>query len=325
MNKCPICLDKFDIIKSCSLAYGGWAIDCEICGKYVIMKEAWENYLDPLTGAGHKLSEVCRARLAHKVRTAQPVDGDRVVNVTREIIKNFVESGCPGPSPAEQAKNLIRFIGDEFNKTGDKLNSLPDDLFSIIGAPSPQIAGELAIELAHRGLISGNERKTLNTPPSILHANLTLDGWEVYEEERRGEFSGDYGFIAMQFGDDVLDNFLREKVKPSIKEKIGYELIDMRDIAQAGIIDNIMRAQIRDAAFVLVDLTHDNPGAYWEAGYAEGLGKPVIYICEQDKFADAKTHFDTNHCTTVTWLADKPDHFTSELIATIRRSLDLFD
>ena len=45
-----------------------------------------------------------------------------------------------------------------------------------------------------------------------------------------------------------------------------------------------MRERIRDAAFVLVDLTHDNPGAYWEGGYAEGLGKPVIYICEASKF-----------------------------------------
>ena len=38
---------------------------------------------------------------------------------------------------------------------------------------------------------------------------------------------------------------------------------------------------VRDAAFVISDLTHDNSGAYWEAGYAEGLGKPVIYICEE--------------------------------------------
>jgi len=35
-----------------------------------------------------------------------------------------------------------------------------------------------------------------------------------------------------------------------------------------------------------------NPGAYWEAGYAEGLGKPVIYTCEEAKFVEA-SHFDT--------------------------------
>ena len=87
------------------------------------------------------------------------------------------------------------------------------------------------------------------------------------------------GFIAMQFDDPDLDPFVKDIVKPAVKEGTGYDLVDMRDIARAGIIDNIMRTQIRDAAFVIVDLTHDNPGAYWEAGYAEGLGKTChIYL-----------------------------------------------
>lgn len=55
---------------------------------------------------------------------------------------------------------------------------------------------------------------------------------------------------------------------------------------------------------MLADLTDENRGAYREAGYAEGSGKPVIYICKREKFRKAKTHFDTNHCTTITWSAD---------------------
>lgn len=92
----------------------------------------------------------------------------------------------------------------------------------------------------------------------------------------------------------------------------------------AGVIDNIMREKIRDAAFVLVDLTHDNSGAYWEAGYAEGLGKPVVYLCEREKFSESRTHFDTNHCTTVIWSDTAIDNFKEQLIATLRRSLNLF-
>ena len=83
-----------------------------------------------------------------------------------------------------------------------------------------------------------------------------------------------------------------------------------------------MRDQIRRSAFVIADLTHDNSGAYWEAGYAEGLNKPVVYICEKKKFNDSTTHFDTNHCTTVTWSRDDDDSFRSELVATLRRSLE---
>ena len=158
----------------------------------------------------------------------------------------------------------------------------------------------------------------------MLEVGLTLDGWESYQAAKRGQFSGNAGFIAMKFGDESLDRFVEEVVKPGVRNGIGYELFHMRDVSRAGIIDNLMRAQIRDCAFVIVDLTHDNSGAYWEAGYAEGLGKPVIYICERQKFEAAQTHFDTNHCTTVMWSEDRPDEFASELTATLRRSLNLF-
>jgi nucleoside 2-deoxyribosyltransferase len=98
----------------------------------------------------------------------------------------------------------------------------------------------------------------------------------------------------------------------------------MRDVKEAGVIDNLLRVRIRDAAFVLADLTHANNGAYWEAGFAEGLGKPVIYLCEKGRFDETKPHFDTNHCTTVTWSAADPDAFRVDIVATLRNSLKLF-
>ena len=130
----------------------------------------------------------------------------------------------------------------------------------------------------------------------------------------------------MQFNDEILDRFVQENLRDIIKNELGYDLHDMREVARAGIIDNIMRTEIRDAAFILADLTHNNPGAYWEAGYAEGLGKPVIYLCEQNKFEQHGTHFDTNHCTTVKWdieSEDKLQECLDKLIQTIRLSLNI--
>lgn len=157
-----------------------------------------------------------------------------------------------------------------------------------------------------------------------MSASLTLKGWQAYEDERKGLWAGKYGFIALKFNDTALENLVREIIKPVVKGELGFDVVDMRDVARAGVIDNIMRAQIRDAAFILVDLTHDNSGAYWEAGYAEGLGKPVIYICEKSKFERVQTHFDTNHCTTVVWDSAELAQFQQQLIATLRRSLNLF-
>ena len=173
------------------------------------------------------------------------------------------------------------------------------------------------------GTAVGMDPATGRPTRSFTNIDLSLDGWKQYEAEKRGRFAGNYDFLAMQFSDPNLEVFVQGVVKPTVKDRIGYDLVDMRDIGRAGVIDNIMRVRIRDAKFVIVDLTHDNNGAYWEAGYAEGLGKPVIYICERENFEKKKTHFDTNHCTTIPWCRDDPDDFRKELVATLRRSLDL--
>ena len=187
-------------------------------------------------------------------------------------------------------------------------------------APTREAALRLVKELIERGDLRGSDVSDME----IIYVNLTLQGWKAYEDEKQGKFSGKYGFIALKFDDPILDPFVSSVIKPTIKDGIGYDLVDMRDVAQSGIIDNIMRNQIQDSAFVIVDLTHDNSGAYWEAGYAEGLGKPVIYICQKTKFDDAKTHFDTNHCTTVLWSVEEDNSFRRQLIATLRRSLNMF-
>ena len=217
-------------------------------------------------------------------------------------------------SPAIQAMNLIREIGDKVSQSGEPIGQFSrGDEFSV----------QLIEELADRGIVKFRDDSETFDDAAFIGVNLTLEGWERYEQEKRGEFGGKYGFIAMQFDDPDLDGFVQDVVKPAVKDGTGYDLVDMRDVARAGIIDDIMRVRIRDSAFVIADLTHDNRGAYWEAGYAEGLGKPVIYICEKTKFEDASTHFDTNHCTTVPWSRSDPDGFRQKLVATLRRSLDL--
>ncbi len=220
------------------------------------------------------------------------------------------------PTPAAQAVNLIARIGDAQSETGE--GYFIDDVVDtpLVGAFSRAMFGSLLQEVIQRGQVKKLEQRTIPNPrdAGVLSGSLfglTLSGWEVYEQERKGRFAGRYGFIAMKFGDAVLDPFVESVVKPAVREGVGYSLVDLRNVSRAGVIDNILRAQIRDAAFVLVDLTHDNSGAYWEAGYAEGLGKPVIYICEQTKFDSAKTHFDTNHSTTIMWSASSPEFSTS--------------
>ena len=244
-------------------------------------------------------------------------------NIDEALLKRIRDHGRL-PNRREQAANIIRFVGDEVSRSGQSLQQLPQDIHLIIGAANSESARRLALELIRSEVLTSNhsENSLLDTVGTISSINLTLAGWEQYDEEQRGKFEGNYGFIAMQFNDPELDAFVSSVVKPAVKEATGCELEDLRDVSRAGLIDNIMATKIRDAKFIIADLTHDNRGAYWEAGFAEGLGKPVIYICNKGKFDGSGTHFDTNHYTTVLWSPNEKEAFCQELSATLRRSLD---
>ena len=184
---------------------------------------------------------------------------------------------------AIQALNAIRFIGDSVSQSGDAVPEIPDDFHVIVGALDRASSDWLLQHLQDEGLVDiGSTPMDTRPHPSgngsivvksIGRVRLTLAGWEQYETAKHGQVRGNYGFIALEFDDSTLDTFVRDVVKPVVNEELGYDLVDMRDVARAGIIDNIMRMQIGDAAFVIADLTHGNNGAYWEAGYAEGLAR----------------------------------------------------
>jgi nucleoside 2-deoxyribosyltransferase len=128
--------------------------------------------------------------------------------------------------------------------------------------------------------------------------------------------------MAMQFGDNILDRIVDEHFRPAVKEA-GFQLYRLDDKPEAGLIDARLRNEIRNCRFLIADLSHANAGSYWEAGYAEGLGKPVIYTCEKSVFDPkaatvARPHFDTNHHLTVIWEESDPQTAARKLKETIR-------
>jgi nucleoside 2-deoxyribosyltransferase len=128
--------------------------------------------------------------------------------------------------------------------------------------------------------------------------------------------------MAMKYNDEQLDKIVDEIFKPAVKQT-GFDLFKLIDRQPAGLIDDRIRVEIQTSRFLIADLTHENRGAYWEAGYAEGLGKPVIYTCEKKVFDDPKTkpHFDTNHHLTILWDTENPKEAAEKLKATIRATL----
>jgi hypothetical protein len=315
LDECLVCKNRYG--GQCNLIdhTAGFANqNCTNCGSYRLSGSV------PATSKFKNMNDMERAALTHQLQIHQ---GQKTIPlITPHWLDNFLKNSRL-PSPSRQAASIIKFVGDHMMKTGNPVN-FPPNLYAIVGSPNPEFTSELARELIDQKYLQAKVPDAMGSYMGIQDAKLTLAGWEKYEEEAQGRNASKMGFIAHKFANERLKNLIADTIKPAIRE-LGYDLNNLIDVARPGIIDNILRDTIRQSLFVLVDLTDDNYGAYWEAGFAEGLNKPVLYICEQEKFDHASTHFDTAHCTTVLWGGQKTNaDFARELKATLRNSLAIF-
>lgn len=82
------------------------------------------------------------------------------------------------------------------------------------------------------------------------------------------------------------------------------------------ICDKIL-AEIRSCQFIIGDFTLQRAGVYFEAGFAMGLGRPVIWTCREDDFEN--THFDTRQYNHIVW--DTPEDLREKLTNRIRATI----
>jgi hypothetical protein len=124
--------------------------------------------------------------------------------------------------------------------------------------------------------------------------------------------------MAMPFGSAQVINLYRETYFIAAKDA-GFRLDSLLDDRRPGLIDEKLKVKIRRAAFMIADVTEPNPNVLWEAGFAEGLNKPVIYSCRKDQWEAVKEKtFDTNHMYTIIWNPEELDEAGNQLTATIR-------
>ena len=236
------------------------------------------------------------------------------------LLENIVHN-TELPRPIEQLDNLLLWLG-ECQPTMGALVDFSESAIAATGAQDQACVGFLVTQAVSQGLMVGEVAEFIGGQCHIHSLQLTLHGWQRFEELQHGRASGRNAFMAMPFGIPELDTIVEEQFKPAVRDA-GFDLKRLDDGQPAGLIDDRLRVEIRQSRFLIADLTHENRGAYWEAGYAEGLGKPVIYTCRKDVFDDKTkgTHFDTNHHLTVVWEADKLPDAMAKLKATIRATL----
>jgi nucleoside 2-deoxyribosyltransferase len=131
-------------------------------------------------------------------------------------------------------------------------------------------------------------------------------------------------FVAMAFGHGDTDE-VYDSIKKTL-EPIGIDTIRVDRLEHNDDIDDRIIAEIKQADFVLADLTYARPSVYFEAGYAQRV-VPVIFTARRDhfkaKFDDSqgnlRIHFDLQMRNIIGWSSARDETFLKRLNARVKR------
>ena len=113
--------------------------------------------------------------------------------------------------------------------------------------------------------------------------------------------------------DPSMDSAWIYGIKPAL-ENAGYMPYRVdNDLSDLGRIDAKIEVEIKRSRFLVADVTGGRQGVYYEAGYAMGLGLPVIWSVQSDHQEDM--HFDTQQYKHIIW--DTPEDLAEELEALV--------
>ena len=143
---------------------------------------------------------------------------------------------------------------------------------------------------------------------------IDIKGWERLEKNNVQKKKTKKVFVAMAFSPDMSD--VREMIKEVISD-LGYvpTLVDEKEHNNQ-IVPEILY-EIRQADFVIADISKNRGGVYYEAGYALGIGKEVILTYNEN--AEEGVHFDVSQKSQVRYnnLEELKNRLRKRIIATI--------
>ncbi len=276
--KCPICtmcnLTKIEARGALNQLID---LECPICGKCTITDIALGGLQSGQTT--RKLSAWIREQ--NESQKIPQLISDKVGNILFRI---------PDYSPSEKQLKLLKNIERKSNYPGESVKINRGEDFPLAWANNPDELVFYLKALRDRGFI------TLGGTLSEDVAVITAHGWDYLDQYGLDIEEKVQVFVAMSFDGD-MSSVWTDGIKPAI-EQAGYRPYRIDQEPHSDMIDVKIMAEIKNSRFLIADVTQQNKGVYFEAGYALGLGLPVIWCVKEDDLKNV--HFDTrqyNHIT----------------------------
>ena len=260
-----------------------------------------------------ELDDPSRARLTTWLIDQRQQTGDHPV-INRDVLEH-VKSKRPLPV-AERADRILKFLADRSEIIGFQV---------FIGEGDWNNVGEFVVSPNSKSVhnVLALSESTHWDEVRFLINYLESQGWIVRSQvapeyvqciqcivtvvghsrvaKLYSRVASAQAFVAMWFDHSMTEAYENGFV-PAIRDA-GYDpfIINRADFLDK--IDDRIIAEIRRSKFLVADFTHGHNGArgsvYYEAGFAQGLGLPVIFTCHANFIT--KLHFDTNHYPHIKW------------------------
>ena len=281
MDNCPICSDA-------SALFFEECVNCEGCGFFY-----WEatKIID---------DEETQIKLSGWICEQNRNNPDNNPTIDDKKVQEI--AARPMPTVMQRADYILLEMNSQLSFITDNFALNPENSFKLYRASysSYKLKGSNESELAYLLQKILFDEGYVEMTNQELHI---LPKGHIRIEELRKKQGGQNAFVAMWFG-GAMDNAYEQGIEKGIKAA-GYEAVRIDKKDHSNKIDDEIMVEIKSAAFVVADFTGHRGGVYFEAGYALGLGKPVIWTCRDAHLQDL--HFDIRQYNCLTWKDAKFD------------------
>ena len=270
---------------------------CDNCGKYKLTREVFDD-LHNTKVYKQNLKNLYLISGYLREMTDKGID---VGLITHSNLNNLFSSTKTPKNLSEKLEKVLLYMLSRTEFFSQEIEIDTTDFAICYGKNEEEYESILNV-LAQRGFLQAP--RTLNS----RSYSLTIDGFEEAELLQKEKVNSNQCFVAMMFNQDMIDIFFNH-IRPDIKEKTGYDafIVSMKE-HNDNICDEII-AGIRKSKFLIADFTGQKGGVYFEAGFAYGLGLPVIWTCKSDEVS--KLHFDVSHYNFILW--ETPEELSTKL------------
>ena len=318
------------------------AYHCPICGEIRLTREAADDFEgERFTEFQEKIISIV-FRNEYERRNKKPSKTPAAL----EDLHRFVSEYRPLSSLEKLDYSLLKLENaSDFIGHSVRVNSEVDYPFFHCVDPI-ELKHILAFLLNNRFISSfkGYDRETYTQydVDQISHFFIDHKGYERLKELQG--IDSNIGFVAMWFNPEMITVY-EQAIQPAIEyveegaSEPRFRAVRVDNVEHVNDINDEIIAQIRRSKFMVCDLTGYRGGVYFEAGFAYGLGIPVIYTCrkdwcDEDQLMDDAgnvveflkdsngtsvpvkkegVHFDLAHRNRIEWEIDKLDDFKVKL------------